>query len=120
MSEFAATNGHGSALAAIRALEAALQARSAAGYNGATELDRARTEAEAIMTAAGEAAEARTLQRRQVLLAAADADVERTRRDVEAASAQLRARLEAIEEHALERALTLVLPSPEATTCSPR
>jgi hypothetical protein len=55
-----------------------------------------------------------------VLLAAADADAERTRRDAEAGSARLRARLNAIEKDALERALALVLPSPEATTCSPR
>lgn len=120
MSEFAATNGRGSALAAIRALEAALQAKTVAGNNGATELDSARAEAEAILTAAREAAETRALQRRQVLLAAADADAERIRRDAEATSAQLRARLKAIEEDALERALTLVLPPAEVTTCSPR
>jgi len=120
MSHVAATNGHGSPLAAIRALEAALQAKTAAGDNGATELDSARAEAEAILTAAREAAETRALQRRQVLLAAADADAERIRRDAETTSAQLRARLKSIDEDAFKRALTLVLPPPEATACSPR
>lgn len=120
MSESAATNGRGSALAAIRALEAALQAKTAAGNNGAAELDSARAEAEAILTAARKAAETRALQRQQMLLAAADADAEAIQHDAETVAAQLRTRLTVIEEDALERALALVLPPLEAATCSPR
>ena len=122
MTGSAAGNGGAGVLDAIRELETTLQARAAAQLDADAELAAARSEAEHILATARERAEKRAADRRRLAVAVATADAELIGRDADQAAAGLRATLGAIEDEAIERALALLLPTPneEATTCSPR
>lgn len=107
-------------LGAIRALEGALQERGEADAEAGAELEAARTEAQRILAAARDDAEMRAAERRDLLLENASTDAERIRRNGEEAAAALRARVETVEDEAIERAVALVLPmaAKEVRSCS--
>lgn len=120
MSDFAAGNGAGGVLGAIRALETALKAKATAHVDADAELEAARAAAERILASARERTDTHASERRHLLLATASADEQRIRREGEKAATELQARLGVVEDEAIERALAVLLPTPgeESTTCS--
>jgi vacuolar-type H+-ATPase subunit H len=101
------------AVGAVRRLEAAIDASSAARSAAEERLNSARSEASRLLTAAAEDAAAAAEKRRRSVLAAADAEAAAIHREAEARVVELRADTGANREAAVEAALALVLPAGE-------
>ncbi|HEU5362252.1 MAG TPA: hypothetical protein VFU56_02870 [Gaiellaceae bacterium] len=109
------------ALGSVLDLERALETAQTAASDSEARLERARREANDIVTAARERAARRTAERQSSVASAAATQAQAMNTAAEAAAATIRARAAEVEAAFVEAGLALVLPAvTQEATCSSR